>query len=137
MSRPLPLTRTASRTAAVVTTAAAALVLVATLSAPASPQSAPSLPTLPDVPSAPPAPVSMLRTTGFELRVPGGALIGTRAQRDLMKDAQVTAAQQKGVAYFAVQDEARLSAEARSYLDASGALVARADRHAIWRLNGK
>lgn len=61
---------------------------------------------------------------------------GTDTAEPISK-AQVTAAQEKGVAYFAVQDEARLSAEARSYLDASGALVARADRHAIWRLSGK
>lgn len=72
---------------------AAALVLVATVSAPATAQSAPSLPTLPAAPSAPPAPASMLRTSGFEFRVPGGALVGTGTQRDLMKDAQVTAAQ--------------------------------------------
>lgn len=56
---------------------------------------------------------------------------------ELISKAQVTTAEEKGIQYLAVQDESRLSAEARTYLDAAGVMVAQANRHAIWRLNGK
>ena len=51
--------------------------------------------------------------------------------------ARLTSARQNGVEYFAVGDDTRLSGEARAYLDQDGTLVARADRQAIWRMNGE
>ncbi|MFN7981843.1 MAG: glycosyltransferase family 39 protein [Vicinamibacterales bacterium] len=103
----------------------------------------------------PPASVARVTVARFvEAQTPPDALVGVEdidllyyAHRrgwpygtdtaEPISKAQITTAQDKGIAFLAVQDESRLSAEARRYLDESGVMVARADSHAIWRLNGK
>lgn len=81
--------RTTVTAASVAASTAAALALVAALSGSALAQGTPSQPLA--VTEA--TPVSAPRTTRLEFRVPGGTLVGTGTQRDLMKDGQVTAAQ--------------------------------------------
>lgn len=91
MSRLLssPATRATVTAASVAASTATALALVAALSGSAQAQGAPSQPLA--VTGA--TPVSAPRTNRLEFRVPGGTLVGTGTQRDLMKDGQVTAAQ--------------------------------------------
>lgn len=79
----------ASVAASTATATATALALVVALAGSALAQGTPSQPLT--VTEA--TPVSAPRTTRLEFRVPGGKLVGTGTQRDLMKDGQVTAAQ--------------------------------------------
>ena len=62
--------------------------------------------------------------------------VGTDTEA-LISKPRVAAAFGEGVAYLAVGDNARVSAEALAYLDAGSTVVARSDRQTIWRVNGK